>query len=44
MGVLCGENLVDFKVANYTMVFSGYNKGMSLHVHFLFEEHLAEHS
>ncbi len=43
MGVLCGENLEDFMVANYTMVFSGDNKGMSFHIHFLFEEHLAEH-
>ena len=43
MGVLCGENLVDFKVANYTMVFSGDDEWMSFHIHFLFEEHLAEH-
>ena len=44
MGVLCGENLVDFKVANYAMIFSRDNKGMSFHIHFLFEEHLAQHS
>jgi len=44
MGVLYGENLEDFKVANYTMIFSGNNKGMSFHIHFLFEEHLAQHS